>query len=520
LKAKSSWIDDQTEGDNVVKRSSLLMIVLGLVATGLQAAPPAKVALQGGRIIPVAGAEIPRGTILIEHGKITAIGAEVEIPYDATVYDVTGKVLLPGLIVSHTSGGLDRANENLPVTPFLDVYDALDPSSLFFEDALRDGHLVLHVIQGNSCVIGGLSRLVHPIGRTTDQMTIRPELALKLSTSPKSGFDRMTQMATLREAFLELEYYLENLAETRYEAKLKEDDQELDVLPVEARRRGRELIQDEHLDDKHANLVRLTQGRLDAWIYCGSAMDVTPAVQTAKENGFLDHTVFVLGTDAYRAIDQLRATNRPVVLAGELMHRERDPLTGQLHETFVPSVIHQAGLPYALVPDSDSSLAERYLTYQAARCVRHGIPRDAALEAITLGPARMLGVDDRLGSLEVGKDGYVVVYSGDPLDFNSWVELAFVRGVLAYERQNDPRLKELLGLEQQPDDQAEADSADEKPEEKPDESPKDEQSADAADADKAKQARKPAEQDDQPVPDEPEPKKKQDVPSKQAPQPE
>ena len=441
------------------RRSIVLTVVFGLVAVGARATPPTKVALQGGRIIPVVGQEIAQGTLLIENGKITAIGRKVKIPYDAMVVDVTGKVVFPGMIVPHTSGGLDRSNENLPVTPFLDVYDAIDPSSLFFEDALRDGSLAIHVIQGNSCVIGGLSRLVRPIGRTTDEMTIRPTIALKLSASPKSGYDRMLQMATMRETFLELEYYLENLAEKRYEEKLKDDKKEIDVPPEEARKEGRSLIQDEHLDDKHRNLVKLTDGRLDAWIYCGSAMDVAPAIKTAKDNGFLDRSVFVLGTDAYRAASALKAAGRPVVLPIALVHQERDPITGELSETFVPKVIHDAGLLYALVPNASSSLAERYLTYQAARCVRHGIPRQATLEAITLNAARMLGVDDRLGSLEVGKVGNVVILSGDPLDFNSWVEKAYIDGILAYDRASDVRLKELLGLEKKAAEKAAAEKA-------------------------------------------------------------
>ena len=443
----------------MVRQSIFLAIALAVIAASVRGAPPAKLALEGGRIIPVVGDEIPKGTILIENGKITAIGQKVEIPYDAMVVDVSGQVLLPGPIVAHTSSGLDRSNENLPVTPFLDVYDALDPSSLYFEGALRDGHLAVHVIQGNSCVIGGLSRLVHPIGRTTDEMTIQPTIALKLSTSPKSGYDRMTQMATMREAFLELEYYLENLAEKRYEEKLKEEKKEIDVLPEEARKQGSELIREEHLDDRHRNLVRLTEGRLGAWIYCGSATDVAPAIRTAKENGFLDRTVFVLGTEAYRAVEELKKAGRPVVLSSTLVHQERDPITGELHETFVPKIIHDAGLSYALLPAESSSVAERYLTYQAARCVRHGIPRQAALEAITLNAARMLGVEDRLGSLEVGKAAYIVVLSGDPLDFNSWVEKAYIEGVLAYDRQSDVRLKELLGVERKAAEKAEAEKA-------------------------------------------------------------
>jgi hypothetical protein len=297
-------------------------------------------------------------------------------------------------------------------------------------------------------VIGGLSRLVHPIGRTPDEMTIRPTIALKLSTSPKAGSDRMSQMATLREAFLELEFYLENLAEQRYEEERKKEQKDVDVGPEEARKRGRDLIGDEDLDDRHLNLVKLTDGRLDAWIFCGAATDVGPAIETAKEHGFLDRTVLVLGIEAYRAVDQLKEAGRPVVLAPELVHQQRDPITGELSETFVPKVIEDAGLLFALQPGDDSSLAERYLNYQAARCVRRGIPRHKALEAITLNPAKILGVDDRLGSLEVGKAGDVLVLTGDPLDFNTWVEKAYIDGILAYDRAKDTRLKELLGLEQ------------------------------------------------------------------------
>ncbi|MBM4091401.1 MAG: amidohydrolase family protein, partial [Planctomycetes bacterium] len=442
------------------RRMILLAVVFGCFATTAQAAdPPAKVALQGARIIPIVGAEIPSGTLLMENGKITAIGAEVAVPYDAMVVDLSGKVLFPGMILAHSEQGLDVPNENLPVTPYLDVYDALDPSSTFFENSLRNGMLAIHVIQGNSCVIGGLSRVVHPIGLTPDEMTIRPGLALKLSTSPKSGFDRMTQMAALRETFQELEYYLENVAEQRYEAKLAAEKKKIEVGPAEARKQGRALIRDEHLDDQHRNLVKLTDGRLDAWIYCGSATDVAPAIQVAKQRGFLEHTVFVLGTDAYRAVDALKEARRPVVLPADLVHQERDPITGELRETFVPKVIHEADLQYALLPNPGSSLAEGYLTYQAARCVREGIPRQAALEAITLNGAHMLGLSDQLGSLEAGKAGYVLVLSGDPLDFNTWVEKAYVQGVLAYDRTTDVRLNEMLGREKAAAEKAAAEKA-------------------------------------------------------------
>ncbi len=191
------------KGDILVNISPTVGMVVLVAVCGSQlwADAPAKLALQGGRIITVAGADIPDGTLLIENGMITALGKDVEVPYDAMVVDVKGKVLFPGMIVAHSSNGLDRTNESLDVAPYLDVYDAIDPSSARFEEALRSGILALHVMQANNCVIGGLSRLVHPIGMTPDEMTIQPSIALKLSTSPKSGSDRMNQLASLREAF-------------------------------------------------------------------------------------------------------------------------------------------------------------------------------------------------------------------------------------------------------------------------------------------------------------------------------
>jgi imidazolonepropionase-like amidohydrolase len=428
------------------------------------AAPPTKVALKGGRIIPVVGEEIAKGTVLIENGKITAVGAEVQIPYDAMEVDVTGKVLFPGMIDPHSARGLDVPNENVPVSPFLNVYDALDPSKLFFEDSLRDGVTTVHVIPGNNCVVGGVSRVVRPIGLSPDEMTVRPDLALKFSTTPRGGYDRMAQMAALRETFAELDDYLGRLAEGKYEESLKKDDRKIDVGPAEARKRGQPLIQDPDYDDKHLNLVRCRRGELAAWFYCGAATDVGPAIALATEQKLLEKAVFVLGPEAYKAAGELKKAKRPVVLDPLLFYRERDELTGELKETFVPSKIADAGLTFALQPSANTSMAERYLNYEAAVCVRNGLPRKAALEAITLNPATILGLGDKLGSIEAGKTANIVVLSGDPLDFASWVELVYIDGIQAYDRQKDARILELLKLERAAAEKAkEKKAAEEKP---------------------------------------------------------
>jgi len=426
--------------------SRLMFLFIAMVGIA-QAAPPPKLALTGGRIIPVIGKEISKGTVLIEHGMITAVGEKVDIPYDAMEIDVTGKVIFPGMIDPHSARGLDVQNENFPVTPFLDVYDALDPSRLYFEDALRDGITSIHVIVANNCVIGGLSRVVHPIGMTPEEMTLHAPVAMKISVAPKRRSDRMVQMATLRETFLELGDYLENLAEKKYEESLEEKDEKIDVSPEEARKRGKPLIQTEDYDDKHRNLIKLTQGEMDAFVYCRLPSDVERAVTIARANGFFDRITLVLGVDCFKAVEEIKSISRPIVLDPELLHRERDPLTGKIKETFVPKVFADHGVNFSLLPHPDNSLAERYLNYQAARCVRYGIKRQTALESITINPAKALGLADKVGSIEVGKIANIIVFSADPLDFNSWVDQVYIKGIQAYDRTKDVRLKQLLGSE-------------------------------------------------------------------------
>jgi len=186
-----------------------MLVPAGEAGAASAAEPPARLALTGARIIPVVGEEIASGTVLIEHGRITAVGEDVDVPYDAMEIDLAGKVVFPGMIHPHSPDGLDVANETLPVAPFLDVYDAIDPSRSFFENALRDGITTVHVMQGNNTVIGGVSRAVRPIGLSVDEMTVASDVALKMATSPRGGYGRMRQMAELREAFRGLADYRE-----------------------------------------------------------------------------------------------------------------------------------------------------------------------------------------------------------------------------------------------------------------------------------------------------------------------
>ncbi len=414
-----------------------------------QAQDQNKVALKAGRIITVIDDEIVDGVILIEDGRITEVGdKDLEIPYDFWVIDASDKVVFPGMVEAHTSEGMsgyiNRTNESLPVVPFTSVFDAIDPSVLYYEDALRDGTTTILISQGNNTVIGGMTRIVRPIGRTVADMTVKADTGLKIAFTPMSGQDRLTQMALFRETFRELAEYKRNMAESKYEKDLEEKEETLKVSPDEAAKKGMELLDEADFDFKHLNLERLVTGRLPAFVWCAEPIDVRNAIKIAEENGFLDRLIFVLGNECYKAIDAIKATGRPVVLESSMVYREEDPLTGEETEVFVPLAFYEVRIPFAITSNQRDAYGARYLWYQAARLVRNGIPRDEALRAITFTAASMIGVGNRLGAIMPSYDATLIVLTGDPLNVGTWVDKVLIEGQVVYEREKDYRLKELL----------------------------------------------------------------------------
>ena len=471
------------------------LVLAGLLTLAAIPTPAAAetVAITGAKIVIANGLTIEDGLILIVDGKLTYVGEPtpakgepIKIPYDAQVIDAKGKVVFPGMVLAHTSEGLDRANESVPVGPYLDVFDSLDPSRLFFESSLREGVTTIHVIQGNDCVVGGLGRVVHPLGLTVDAMTSREASALKISVFGKRGFDRVRQRALLRETFAELGDYLETVAEARYAAVEKEASREVTVPPAKARELGAKLIRDEDLDDKHRNLYRLVQGRLDAYVYVDRAQDASFALELAREQGFLARTVFVLGPETYKAAALFAAAKRPVILSGELVHRETDRLTGEEQEVFVPKVFADAKVAFALLPGEGTS--QSWLWYQAARCVAEGVSREVALAAITTVPAQACGLGERAGYLAAGFDADLLILSGDPLEITTQVERVLIGGKVVYERSKDWRLRKLISGTEQGEQKA----ADPKPADKAADKPADKAADKPADkpADKTPEAPK------------------------------
>lgn len=414
-----------------------------------------KLAIKVGRIVTMHGPDIVNGAILIENGRITAIGADLKLPWDAVVIDQPKMVAFPGLVEAHSARGMDRPNENIDVAPFLTVRDSIDPVGFYFEDSLRWGITTINVQQGSDCVIGAQGLIVKPVGITIEDMLVKPDAGLKLSAAPKRGFSPATQQQALRGAFTDLRMYLEDVVRdkqqggerTKREALFQGRDLEGEKAKGKAmagsawKVEGLELVPRGELDEKQEPLLALVEGKLPAFIHCVRPMDVLRALEIARDNGFLARTTLVCNTLCWKAVDAIAEAGVPVVLEGPLVQIERDPIDGREIETFVPRVFADKKVRFAL---SSSNTTTESLWFQAATSVGLGLSRENALKAVTTTPAEILGLQKRLGSLEVGKDGNVLLFSGDPLSVSSFVEHVIVEGAHVYDRSKDIRVKALL----------------------------------------------------------------------------
>jgi len=204
---------------------------------------------------------------------------------------------------------------------------------------------------------------------------------------------------------------------------------------------GLEALPRGEIDEKQEPLLALVEGKLPAYIYCEAPMDVHRALEIARENGFLANTTLVLNTRCWKAAAAVAEAGVPAVLTGPLTVMERDPITGDETEIQVPKVFRDKGVRFAL---SSMNATTQSLWYQAATAVSLGLERAQALAAVTTVPAEILGVGKRVGSLEVGKDANVVLFSGDPLSVNSFVERVVLEGEAVYDRKQDVRWRQLL----------------------------------------------------------------------------
>jgi imidazolonepropionase-like amidohydrolase len=385
------------------------------------------VAIRNATIYPVTSAPIPNGTIVFDKGVITAVGANVTVPAGATVIDGTGLSVYPGLIdsgsqiglteISSVAGTVDTA-ELGDINPNARAEVALNPHSNVIPVTRING-ITTAVVEPSGGVISGSSALVQLAGWTPKEMTLKAPLAMHIRfprIRTGAGFDDQPQdeeaekeakkaytrnVDKLRDALRDAQAYSKAAAARKDNANVKRFDR--DVL-LEA-------------------LVPVVEGRVPVVMHANLERDIRAALKFADE--FKLKVILADADDVARVIPELKSRNVPVILGPilALPPREDDPY--DLLFTNAKTLL-DAGIPFA-IQTSDAHDARR-LPYHAAACAAFGLPKDEALKAITISPARIWGVADRVGSLEVGKLANVIVTDGDPLEIVTQVRRLFIGG--------------------------------------------------------------------------------------------
>lgn len=396
-------------------------------------------AITNGKVMTISQGTFEPGTVLVEGGRIVAVGQDVAIPDGAEVYDATGKVVTPGLIDAHCHVGLfpegvgweySDGNECTdPITPHLRALDAVHPEDPAFKELVAAGVTTVLTGPGSGNLIGGQWVCLKTAPRpTVEQMVLLEPAGMKmaLGENPKRVYSeqkklpttRMGNAAALRSALVEAQNYLEKWR--RYEE---------DRHKVAAGDQNAEPPKPPERDLKLEALGKLLRREMKARVHAHRADDMLTAIRIAEEFGLdltLEHA-----TEGYKIADILATKGIPVTVGPILFSRVKYELREMTPRN--PGLMAKAGVKVAIQTDEMSAV--KYLTINAALAVREGMPEDEALKAITLNAAEIIGVADRVGSLEVGKDADVVVFSGHPLDYLTVVELVVVDGQVAYRRE-------------------------------------------------------------------------------------
>jgi imidazolonepropionase-like amidohydrolase len=386
-------------------------------------------AIVNGYVVPIASAPVEGGTVLIQDGVITAVGAGITVPAHATIIDAAGKWVLPGFIEAHGHVGIheeangpagnDTNEMTSPNTASVRALDAIDIEDEGFRDALSGGVTSVVVKPGSGNPIGGLTVAIKTWGgRTIDEQLISDSVSVKsaLGENPKRVYGakdtlpstRMGVAVVIRQAFEDARHYA---AQREYAAAKKEPFR-------------RDLALD--------TLVRVLDGEL-AWDqHTHRHDDIATAIRLADEFGY--RLVVNHGTEGHKVADVLAERGIPVIFGPMFTSRSKVELKDRAIANL--AALARAGVTVAITTDHPV-VPINFLVHQASLAVKEGLPRDVALQALTVNPAAILRLDARIGSLTPGLDGDVVVWSGDPLDVNSRAERVLISGRPVYEWDED-----------------------------------------------------------------------------------
>ncbi len=371
---------------------------------------------KGGKVITVAKGEFI-GDVLVENGKIVKLAEKIECE-DCEVIDITGKYLYPGFIDAHSHIGLfeegigfmqDGNEMTDPITPDVRAIDAYNPYDEAIPRALKGGITTVMITPGSANVIGGQTAVIKFKSNIVDKCIVKAPAGLKmaLGENPKRVYGDMKKMpstrlgiaALMRNYFMKVQDYIAK--------KQKAIEKEGVFLDRDPKLEVGEMV---------------LKGEIPARIHAHRAQDIVTAVRIAKEFNF--KLVIEHGTEAYKVADFLKENNVPVI-TGPFGFRTKIELRDATYENV--KILNEKGVLCAIMVDHPVEPLE-IATIHAALAQKYGAKKEDLLKMLTINPAKILEIDDKIGTIEEGKEADLVVWSGDAFDPASVVEKVFIEG--------------------------------------------------------------------------------------------
>ncbi len=373
------------------------------------------------------GEKITEGAILFDE-KIQKVGSYDQLKnlsYDEEI-DLEGKFLYPGLVDAHCHLGMfedslgfegDDGNEDSePITPQLRAIDGINPNDRCFSDAIKAGVTTVVTGPGSANPIGGQFAAIKTHGICVDDMVVKAPVAMKfaLGENPKSVFHskdrtpstRMGTVALIRETLYKAKEYLEALED--YECDYEENDKP-------------------EFDIKSESLIPVLKRQIPVKIHAHRGDDICTAIRLSKEFGIditLEHC-----TDGELLKDIIKRENIPVMLGPTLSDRSKPELKNLSFSAY--KVLSECGISVAIITDHPETTIEN-LVLSAQMAVKNGMASDMALKGITINAAKNCWIEDRIGSVEVGKDADFCVYTGNIFDFESRNTMTIINGEVVW----------------------------------------------------------------------------------------
>ncbi len=395
---------------------------------------------RGARLLPIAGPPIDDGVLVVQGGRILELGGpDTRAPRRAVEHDVTGKVLMPGLVDTHSHvGAVSGGDRSSPLHPDVRNLDSIDVASDSIWRARAGGITTINIMSGSGHLMSGQTAYVklRDGARTIEDWLYCDDPltgicgGLKMANgtnsigSPPFPGTRSRSAALVRSLYHDAAAYREKMAEAE---TAEEGDDDAGAEPTK-RDLGMEA------------LVEVLDGRRIVQHHTHRHNDIATVLRLREEFGF--RVVVQHGTESWKVAEELAAAGVPVSITWIDAPGGKEETIGWNME--MGAILERAGVDVSFNTD-DSVTDSRLLLRSAAIAVRYGMSREKALEGLTLAPARMLGLEHRIGSLEAGKDADFVILSGDPLSAWTKVEQTWVEGAMIFDRADPDHRRYAVG---------------------------------------------------------------------------